>query len=145
MDRKEFIRACGLSCLAFKGISGFLTSCAARKNLNVKVESGKLKVPRAELLKNESSGNYRRHLIVNAEGLKFPVVLYRLSDTEYSALLLQCSHQEMELNVNGDMLSCPAHGSEFNNKGAVLQGPAERPLKKFPVTTDNENIYIHIS
>jgi cytochrome b6-f complex iron-sulfur subunit len=51
----------------------------------------------------------------------------------------------MELNVNGDMLSCPAHGSEFNNKGAVLQGPAERPLKKFPVTTDNENIYIHIS
>ena len=51
---------------------------------------------------------------------------------------MQCAHQGAELQASGDVLTCPAHGSEFNNKGVVTNGPASRNLRTFPVTiTDN--------
>ena len=49
---------------------------------------------------------------------------------------MQCTHQGAELQASGDMLQCPAHGSEFNNKGTVTNGPADTDLRTFPVTVN---------
>jgi nitrite reductase/ring-hydroxylating ferredoxin subunit len=145
MNRKDFIKTCGLSCLAVTGVATLLESCTSNKYIQVPAENNLLKVAKTELQKDtDKPGKLLRHLLIKTDKLNFPVVLYRFSDTEYAALLLQCSHQSAELSVNGDLLTCPAHGSEFNNTGEVIQGPAEHALKRYRVTQDKEHIYIYI-
>jgi Rieske Fe-S protein len=86
----------------------------------------------------------RSYIIVRNDSMEFPLYVYRFSDTEYSALLMKCTHQGNELSASGDHLTCSAHGSEFNNKGVVAQGPAEKNLRIFTVRTDNNKIFIDL-
>jgi Rieske Fe-S protein len=86
----------------------------------------------------------RKYIIVKNESLTFPVYLYRFSDNEYSAVLMECTHQGAELSASGDHLHCPSHGSEFDNKGVLSQGPAEKNLRSFKVSADNEKIFIDL-
>jgi nitrite reductase/ring-hydroxylating ferredoxin subunit len=71
--------------------------------------------------------------------------VYRFADDDYKALLMKCTHQGTELQVFGDRLQCPAHGSEFTNNGAVQNGPADRPLRTFTVSVENDSIKIRLS
>ena len=107
---------------------------------------GKIINDRVQVNKSDFSigDEFREHIIVKFVSSAFPIVLYRFSDSEYSALLLQCSHKGTELSVNGDMLTCSGHGSEFNNRGDVLTGPADMPLISFSVTTDDKHVYIQL-
>ena len=118
-----------------------MQSCAPAKYVQVNKENNQLKIARSEFFKETQA---RKYIVVKAAELNFPLVVYRFSDTDYSALLLQCTHQGVELNVNGDILTCAAHNSEFSNKGAVVQGPAEQKLVSYKVSSDTENIYIHL-
>ena len=97
---------------------------------------------------------YRKYIIAKlppdsnnylGESANYPIVVYRFSETEFSALLLRCTHQGTELNVNGAIITCSAHGSEFGNKGEVLQGPADQRLKSLAITTDEKNIYLQLA
>ena len=81
---------------------------------------------------------------MEAAGLKAPVVVFRTNDREHTALQMLCTHKSAELNVAGDQLTCPAHGSSFSNKGAVLEGPASDPLKRYPVTYVGDDLLIAI-
>jgi len=142
MERKEFIQKCGYACLGVMGLSLILEGCAPAKYIQVSPEGNLLKVPKKDLLSAKKKN--LRHAVIKTNALNYPIVLYRFSDTDYSALLLECTHQGTELTVNGDLLSCPAHGSEFTNRGEIIQGPAEQKLKNYKVTNDTENVYIHI-
>ena len=57
---------------------------------------------------------------------------------------MQCTHQGAELQVFGDKLQCPAHGSEFTNKGIVQSGPAETKLRSFPVIIEANQLKISL-
>jgi Rieske Fe-S protein len=87
---------------------------------------------------------FRQFIVVRNESLTFPLYLYRFSDNEYSAVLMKCTHKGAELNASGDHLHCPSHGSEFDNRGALAQGPAEKDLRSFKVLTDDEKIFIDL-
>ncbi len=58
------------------------------------------------------------------------------------ALTLVCTHQACDIaaspgnQVNFSGIHCGCHGSQFNNQGAVLLGPAARPLDHLAVTAD---------
>ena len=56
------------------------------------------------------------------------------------ALSLVCTHQGCDIASNGSVsftrIHCNCHGSEFNNQGAVLIGPAPRALDHLAVTAD---------
>jgi Rieske Fe-S protein len=86
----------------------------------------------------------RPFIIVRNERLEFPIYLYRFSDDEYAALLMKCTHQGNELSAAGDHLYCSAHGSEFNNRGVVAQGPAEKNLRTFKVTSEGDKLLIDL-
>lgn len=146
MDRKAFIKTCGFSCLSMLGIAGVLESCTPTKYIQGQLLNNKLGVNKTDFLKENKDESKKRHfIIVRAEGVNYPIVLYRFSEADYVAMLLQCPHQNMELNVNGDLITCSAHGSEFNNKGEVITGPAEQGLKHYTITQDTEKIYIHLT
>lgn len=146
MDRKEFIKTCGFACLGMVGITSILESCVSTKLINTTSTNNLLTVSRTEFIEVKKDKSKKlRHILVKTSELNFPIVVYRFSDSEFSALLLECSHQGSELNVNGDLLTCPAHGSEFSNKGEIIQGPADKILTSYIVSSDINNIYIHLA
>jgi len=57
---------------------------------------------------------------------------------------MQCSHQGAELQASGDFLQCPAHGSEFDKKGVVTNGPANNNLRTFPVRANANELFIDL-
>ena len=142
MERKEFLKSCGYACLGGTLLSGLLASCKTAQLVTGNIANSDLVIPVASFVKKDKT--FRKYIVVHNDLLDFPICLYRFSETEYSALLMKCTHQGAELQVFGDRLECPAHGSEFNNKGVVQNGPADTDLRKFPVTIQNEQIKISL-
>ena len=122
-----------------------MTGCQSTYYTSGTVEPNGISVLKSEFtyLKQDQPVN-RAFIIVRNNAMEFPVYVYRFSDTEYSAMLMKCSHQGNELQASGDHLTCSAHGSEFNNKGAVVQGPADKNLRTFNVTTQGDKIFIDL-
>lgn len=146
MNRKEFLKTCGYTCLGILGIASILESCITAKLVQTTSKNNLLTVSRTEFIEvKKDKSKTRRHILVKTSELDFPIVVYRFSDSEFSAFLLRCTHQGSELNLNGDLLTCPAHGSEFSNKGEVIQGPADKVLTAYKVSSDTNNIYIHLA
>jgi Rieske Fe-S protein len=64
------------------------------------------------------------------------------------AITLVCTHQGCTAAPAGAtgarQVDCPCHGSQFDANGAVIRGPAARPLVHFSVTVDAAgNVVIH--
>lgn len=147
MDRKKFIKTCGLACLSGVGISALLESCAsANYYANSQLEGKSLKVALKEFTQDKKGQPVnRKYVLVKDEKLNYPIFLYKINETEYSALWMECTHQNAELSAHGDYLTCPAHGSEFDKFGKVTQGPAQKDLRRFETNIDSEFIYIQLS
>src|ERR1044072_4923304 len=119
MNRKEFIRTCGYSCLSFLSFP-LIQACSPVKHVQGTVINGQLQILKSDFeIWKENQVSYRKSVICKPEGLDFPIIVYRISDKDYKALLLRCTHQNAELSVNGDIMTCSAHGSEFNKQGEV--------------------------
>lgn len=142
MNRKEFIKICGAGCLGLAAIS-LLQSCGTVKYYTAPIEQGALKVP-LTAFENVKSGakTYLPYVIAQNESLQYPVCVYRFAENDFTALLMQCTHQGAELQVFGDRLQCPAHGSEFTNKGEVKNGPADQHLRTFEIQIDKDSLRI---
>jgi nitrite reductase/ring-hydroxylating ferredoxin subunit len=139
MNRKEFIIGCG-ACLV--GMPVWLAGCAGTKYISVPIEGDSLIVLTDSFLTDKK---YLKYLVVHNDKLEYPICVYRFSADEYKALLMKCTHQGTELQVFGDRLQCPAHGSEFGNTGDVQNGPADTALRTFPVTVSGNSIKIKLS
>jgi|JI9StandDraft_2_1071091.scaffolds.fasta_scaffold487303_2 nitrite reductase/ring-hydroxylating ferredoxin subunit len=133
MERRSFLRLSGMgTCAAATGMLS-LAGCASIPHVLATAGEGGWRV-RKDAFAIEGKDSFRRSIIVEVQGLEAPVIVYRNGDQDHIALLMRCTHKNAELNVSGDQLTCPAHGSAFSNSGAVLEGPASQPLKRFPVT-----------
>lgn len=143
MNRKEFIVKSCAACIGVAALSTIVSSCAATQFANGKLTKDGILIDVKEFALKEKD-KYRLYIVVRNEELLFPICVYRFSDTDYAALWMQCSHQGAELNVAGDYLQCPAHGSEYSNRGKVTNGPADRDLRTFPVTLNNNQIFIDL-
>lgn len=64
----------------------------------------------------------------------------------YSAYVAICTHQACTVHMNSaGVLLCPCHGSQFDPAaaGAVLQGPARKPLSAVAITVDpDDSVYL---
>lgn len=144
MERRKFIQHTCICAIAGLAVGELLQSCTTFKYSAGTIKGSDLIVPLEDFV--DRTGNetqFRKYVIAGNDLLKFPICIYRFSDTEYQALWTQCTHQGNELQVFGDKLECPAHGSEFDTHGNVQDGPADRALRSFPVRIDGE--YLKIS
>ena len=142
MERKEFIKTCGFACCGSIIAGLLLESCGSTKMISAEIQNTDLIVPISSFLIKENK--YRSYLVVHNEKLSYPVCVYRINENEYAALFMRCPHQGAELQVFGDKLQCPAHGSEFNDKGMVMNGPADSNLRTLPVTIQNNQLNISL-
>jgi len=69
-------------------------------------------------------------------------------DNKFYCLDARCTHAGAPLaegELNGDILTCPWHGSRFNiTNGSVVRGPAREPLRVYATVTEEDNIYVDI-
>ena len=146
MERLDFIKKCGALCLGGAVISQLLQSCQATHTAVTEQVGNNLKVKKSEfVITKDGVSSFRSFVVLHDDKLKFPIYLNRINETEYSALWMECTHQGVELSANGDYLSCSAHGSEFDKFGKVTEGPANRPLRTFKTTSENDFILISLA
>ncbi|MGV3631774.1 MAG: Rieske (2Fe-2S) protein [Bacteroidota bacterium] len=145
MNRNEFLKSCAYACVSGVALASILQSCKTSKMLTVGISGADILVDTKEFeIRKKEQLSYRKYIILQNEQLNFPICVYRLSESEYTALNLQCTHQGAELQVFGDKLVCPAHGSEFNNRGQVESGPAAKSLRTFPVQLKHTQLKISL-
>jgi cytochrome b6-f complex iron-sulfur subunit len=70
-----------------------------------------------------------------------PVLVAQPTAGKVVAFSAICTHQGCTVAPAGTKFQCPCHGSQYNAAtGAVLQGPAPRPLTPVPVHVDGGNV-----
>ena len=72
------------------------------------------------------------------------IIIFRTSDTNYSAISRVCTHEGCTVNYNSsnNRLVCPCHGAQFSSTGSVLQGPASKSLAVYKVTVSGTTLMI---
>lgn len=134
LSRKEFLATCGTGCLILTGLMALSQSCSTLTYVPYTMADKKLAVKKSDLEK-------KPFVLIRVEQLQAPIYLSKTSNG-YVALLMVCTHKQCEVAPYGKVLHCPCHGSEFDNNGQVLQGPAEKPLTRFTVSEDETSLYI---
>ncbi len=145
MQRKEFIKKCGFACLGTASLAALFQNCTSAKIMAGKIIDDDMILPLSDF--ESGTGNvkqYKSYVVIQNEILQYPICVYRHNEREFSALWMQCTHQGAELQVFGDKLQCPAHGSEFGSRGDVQNGPADNKLRSFPVTIENNQLKISL-
>jgi cytochrome b6-f complex iron-sulfur subunit len=70
-----------------------------------------------------------------------PVVVAQPTAGTAVAFSAICTHMGCQVAPAGKQLNCPCHGSQFDaTNGAVLRGPATRPLPAVPVRVENGQV-----
>jgi len=145
VDRRNFIKSSCIACIGGITLSTIIQSCGINKIISAPIVGNDLVVPISEFKTvRKNTITFKKYIVVQNNKLQFPICIYRLSETDYSALYMRCTHQGAELQVFGDKLQCPAHGSEFSNKGVVSTYPATENLRVFPVTIVSDQIKISL-
>ena len=69
-------------------------------------------------------------------------------DGRFICLAARCTHAGAPLaqgDLRRDVLVCPWHGSNFRvTDGAVLKGPAEKPLRVYPSIVKEGELFIEL-
>lgn len=145
MKRREFISGSCTACLSLASLTTLITGCMSSKYIPGTLNKDGLIINTDDfkLLRNGKI-IYHPYIIVRNEALLFPICIYRFSNEDYTALWMQCAHQGAEVQVAGTHLQCPAHGSEYDNRGRVTNGPATAGLRTFPLTISNAELFIDL-
>jgi Rieske Fe-S protein len=145
MKRRDFIKSGCTACMAVTGLAALLPACKPGQIVSGKLNNDGLLLDVDDFkIRDKGNASHRLYVVVRNEQLKFPICVYRFSESDYSALWMECAHQGAEVNVAGSFLQCPAHGSEYDNRGRVTNGPAESNLRTFPVTVMNDQLFIDL-
>jgi len=69
--------------------------------------------------------------------LDIPAIIYQTKDG-FKAYSLVCTHLGCTVEEDGEKFSCPCHGSQFDQEGRVLKGPATEYLPTLKVTLSED-------
>lgn len=148
ITRTDFLKKCGVVCLGTATLSILMSSCKSVYYAQMPVLKGRaIQVSKKEFENVDKKGTVtmRSFILVEMKGQSHPIYLRRKgTGDEFTAVLMKCTHQGNELNAHDGYLTCPAHGSEYDAEGKVTEGPAEKNLTAYRVTTDEQYIYINI-
>lgn len=73
-----------------------------------------------------------------------PLLVIARSDGTYAAVNPTCTHQGCLVNYDqgSNQLHCPCHGSAYQPDGALINGPATQPLKKYLASSDGTAVTV---
>ena len=139
-SRREFIKTTCNACMGAIAVSIFATQLSGCKTVaitNAQVENNAIKIPVASFADKKIQ-------IIRSSTLNNDILLVKNSETQYTALLMLCTHRNNSLTASDSGLYCSAHGSRFDLEGNVTLEPATQPLKKYPTQLQNGFITINL-
>ncbi|RMG17429.1 MAG: Rieske (2Fe-2S) protein [Bacteroidetes bacterium] len=146
MQRRKFLKNCALGCAGMLAGSSLLPACAGVTYIAATPSEEGLEIPLSAFeIPHKKGMRYRSVVVLTHSRLQYPIAVFRSPDSGYRALWMKCTHQGTELNAYSGRLQCPAHGSEFDTKGKVLNGPAEAGLRSFPVHLKDDRLSIQLT
>ena len=116
MERREFIRSSCNACMLIA--AGYflpqVAGCSAARYTSIKttIVDKKISLPLNTFDKSTLQ-------LVRPTGWLFDIAVQKKPDNTYTALLLQCTHQENQLTSTGTGYHCSLHGSIFDKQGNV--------------------------
>lgn len=129
MKRREFV---GMSAALL--LMTATAGCAGVVATRVRPTDGAVTVNLADHPRlNEAGGS----LALQVEDGGPSIYVLALGDEEYAALSPICTHLGCTVDLQGERLVCPCHGSTYDRRGEVLRGPAEAPLASYPVAVES--------
>ena len=135
MDRREFVVSCACAGVAL------LAGCASLVTHPVPMTAGRV---RLTLSQYPELGRADGAIKILPAGLEDPVYVLA-ADEGFVALSPICTHRGCTVDVHGARLVCPCHGSTYDRWGAVLKGPAQRALTRFPVERSGSDLVIRVA
>jgi len=125
--------------LAVASGMSLLAGCAGVSEFAATVNNKTIAVPLTSFTEGE------KIKIIRARQLTYDILLVVGKNKEYHALEMRCTHADNILSASKDGLYCNFHGSAFNLRGEVVNGPALRPLKSFRTSEENNHITIYLT
>ena len=91
-----------------------------------------------------SLANVGSAALVQAGGTSILVI--QTAQGSFNAFTAVCTHEQNVITgfQNNNTFVCPAHGSQFNTSGAVVQGPATQRLRQFTTQFTNNVLTITV-
>ena len=134
IDRREFVATCAVLC------AGALGGCVSMVTHPMPVADGRMRISLARYPELSARGGA---LKVLPAGATDPVYVLA-TDNGFTAVSPICTHRGCTVDVNGERLVCPCHGSTYDREGRVLKGPAQRALQRFPVRRSADDLIIEL-
>ena len=139
MKRRAFVRRLPVltAGLAASTSGAMIVGCASAPYLVPQISPRGLSVRVSELSPEGDA-------FLQAPDMERPIYVRRGASGSLTAVLARCTHRGCQPEPVGNRLECPCHGSQFSFEGAVLNGPAERPLTRYEVTEVDGEIVVRI-
>ena len=131
MNRKDFIRLMGTGALGLVALNQL--GCA--KSGSNPSKDFTIDISASQYSALQSLGGY-----VYANG----VIVFRGTDGVFYALSQYCTHQgcTVEYLSGQNEIFCACHGSQFNDQGKVLVGPAPSPLLQYSTSLSGTILHV---
>ena len=140
------------------GLAGAITACGAGGSSSSPATGTNstpttATIPQASASSSASSGGAAASALASTSAI--PVGSGKIFDTqtvvvtqptagEYKAFSAVCTHMGCIVNqISSGRIDCPCHGSEYSiSDGAVLAGPAPRPLSAKQIKITGDSIFL---
>jgi nitrite reductase/ring-hydroxylating ferredoxin subunit len=138
--RREFLAdACRLCAVITTAgfATTFLEGCNSLQVVTATVADNTLKVPLTAFTE-------KSQILVRSKKTAYDIFVNKKSAGDYTALLMECTHEQQPLTASGSALFCASHGSKFDLEGNVLLAPATKKLVRYPVTANDTELTIEL-
>lgn len=137
IDRREFVTRC--SCA---GALLALGGCVAMVTHPVPVVDGRVAISLAQF---PDLAMPLGAIKIQPAQLEDPLYVLAQPGGEFLAVSPICTHRGCTVDVQGERLVCPCHGSTYDRAGNVLRGPAQRTLTSYPVNRRGDMLTITVA
>ena len=129
---------CGIALIA----AGLTAESASAATTAVGVTQAGKKI-KLDLAKNKSLAKVGGVVQIDlSDGSSLAVIRTAAGNKGLVALNLSCTHNGVTVMQQGNGWICPAHGSQFELNGKLVQGPARSALQKYPISVTGKTAVI---
>jgi Rieske Fe-S protein len=108
----------------------------------VPVANGRVELPLNQYPELTEIGNAFQIL---PSGEEHPLIVLVQNNVSHTVLSSQCTHRGCTVEAQGERIVCPCHGSTYDRAGAVLRGPAQRALRRYPAEVKDGVLIIQLN
>ena len=132
VDRRDFLGTCACALVGFA-----LGGCASLVTRPVTPIDGRVELALRQYPELMEPGGSLR---IIPDGQTDPVYVLVRADGGIIALSPICTHLGCTVEIEGERLVCPCHGSTYDRDGKVLKGPAQRSLARYATRRSADDV-----